>query len=359
MTNTRSDNILILGCGGFIGAHLLERILRQTDYHCIGVDLSSRRIGRLIDHPRLTFRQMDIHDNRELVDLVRACETVVSLAALCNPSLYTTTPIAVIESNFCKIYPLVQACCDHHSRLVHFSTSEVYGKTLAGQLTQNDIIPGIVPEILDEATSPLLLGPVRAQRWCYASAKQLLERAIYAYGFERNLEYTIVRPFNFIGPGMDYIPGIDGDGVPRVIACFMDALLHQKPLSLVDGGRNRRCFTAIDDAINAVMLILAHRIESRQRIFNVGNPANEIAICDLAKKMIEHYTALSPVANSSQFTIKSVSALDFYGAGYEDSDRRIPAINSILELLGWQPKIGLDAALRSTVAGFIESYQAK
>jgi UDP-apiose/xylose synthase len=197
---------------------------------------------------------------------------------------------------------------------------------------------------------------VRAQRWCYAAAKQLLERAIYAWGFERGLDYTVLRPFNFIGPRMDYIPGVDGQGVPRVLACFMDALLHNKPLRLVDGGGNRRCFTAIDDAVDAVMLVLGHPASSCRRIFNIGNPGNETTIAELAMRMITLYRELRPEAAGFTFTCEPVDSLDFYGEGYEDSERRVPDITAIGEALGWSPKINLDGALRSAMKGFIREY---
>ena len=84
----------------------------------------------------------------------------------------------------------------------------------------------------------MIMGPVSAQRWCYACAKQLVERLIYAHGCQNNLKFTIVRPYNWIGPRMDYIPGVDGkdDGQPRVLASFMTALMKGEPLVLVNGG---------------------------------------------------------------------------------------------------------------------------
>jgi UDP-apiose/xylose synthase len=214
--------------------------------------------------------------------------------------------------------------------------------------------------VQNETATPLLLGPVHAQRWCYAAAKQLLERAIVAYGFELGLDYTIVRPFNFIGPDMDFIPGIDGEGVPRVLACFMDALLHKKPLRLVDGGNHRRCFTAIDDAIDALVGVLRNPLPCRRKIFNIGNPANETSIAELATRMIAIYRELfSCAGGGDDYRVETVSALEFYGEGYEDSDRRVPDISAITAALGWRPRIALDDALRGAIAGFIETYGAR
>lgn len=118
---------------------------------------------------------------------------------------------------------------------IHFSTCEVYGRTLASYGLDEKVETNW---LLDEETTPMIMGAVSAQRWCYACAKQLVERLIYAHGTQNNLKFTIVRPYNWIGPRMDYIPGVDGkdDGQPRVLASFMTALMKGEPLVLVNGG---------------------------------------------------------------------------------------------------------------------------
>lgn len=350
-----NNRIAILGCGGFIGSHILERIIDTTEYVVDGIDVADRRIRHLCRHPRFTYHHLDISDVNEVEVLLPPGGMVISLAALCNPYLYTNTPIAVIESNFCKMYPIVAACSKKGCRLIHFSTSEVYGTTLLShqKAPPADNDPAW---ILHEETTPLILGSVKAQRWCYAAAKQLLERTIVAYGFEHGLDYTIVRPFNFIGPGMDFIPGVDGDGVPRVFACFMDALLHRKPLQLVDGGLQRRCFTAIDDAVDAVMSILECKKECFQKIFNIGNPENEMTIWQLADAMISMFKKLNDTASGEDFRVEEVAAQLFYGEGYEDSDRRVPSVDKIVQCTGWHPKTGLEATLEQAMLGFIKDY---
>jgi UDP-apiose/xylose synthase len=282
---------------------------------------------------------------------------VISLVALCNPSLYNTVPLSVIEANFVRPYELASMCAALGKWLIHFSTSEVYGRTVAGYGAGYSGDTSLY--VLSEDRSPMLLGPVHAQRWSYACAKQLLERAIYAFAFEKGLAFTILRPFNFIGPRMDYIPGIDGEGVPRVLACFMDALLFHKPLQLVNGGLSRRCFTYIDDAIDAVIAVLERPGAAKGQIFNIGNPRNEISMADLAHTMIRIYKEIRPEVASCEFETKSVRAEDFYGEGYEDSDRRMPDIGKARELLGWEPRIGLDRMFKLTVASYIEHYASR
>ena len=342
--------LFIPGCSGFIGSHLLERILATTGYRVVGMDRSCEKIRHLLANDRLEFVRSDVYSCQTIGTFVKSCDIVISLAALCNPSLYNTIPITVIDNNFTQPRDLVRSCAEQGKRLIHFSTCEVYGRTLSGYLG------GKGEEPFREDESPYLLGPIGAQRWTYACAKQLLERLIYAYGREQGLHYTIVRPFNFIGPRMDYIPGIDGDGVPRVVACFMEALLFNRPLRLVDGGRSRRVFTYIDDAVDAVMAMIERPDRADRQVFNIGNPANELTIAELARRMAALYAELAPAGAARTAGIVSISAEEFYGPGYEDSDRRIPDVSKARERLGWIPKTAIDDALRATILAFIHDY---
>jgi UDP-apiose/xylose synthase len=352
---TAPKTLCILGCGGFIGSHLVERILNDTNWCIYGVDRNPSKISPHLSNPRFAYANIDIDSADAVEGYIRKSDTVVSLVALCNPSLYNTIPLEVIRSNFTRPLAIVEKCAKLGKRLVHFSTCEVYGTTVshkAGMPFNSNT------DIFREETTPLVLGPVRAQRWTYACAKQLLERAIYAHGVEHGLDYTIVRPFNFIGPRMDFLPGIDGDGVPRVLACFMDALLSQKPLKLVDGGRNRRTFTDIADAVGAVMAILEQPQKSTGRIFNIGNPSNETTIAELAKTMIALYRNLRPECADFPYCAQTVTSTEFYGAGYEDSDRRVPDISAARTQLGWNPTASLADALTSAMTFFIKEYSS-
>lgn len=356
MRHDRPHAVCMLGCGGFVGSHLLSRLLDEGSFKVVGIDIDASKIRSLLDHPRLTFLHLDLHDTERVRQLVEQSDTVISLAALCNPSLYNTIPLDVIEINFMGPLEVVKMCAELNKWLIHFSTSEVYGKTV-GAYT-----PGIAYDdeavMLNEDTTPLIMGPVSAQRWSYAAAKQLLERTIYAYGFEKGLDYTTIRPFNFFGPRMDFIPGIDGEGIPRVLACFMEALMKHKPLQLVDGGKNHRTFTYIDDAVDAMMAILANREKAAGQIFNIGNPDNGVTIAELADLMISVYTELHPESAERGIEKENISARDFYGEGYDDSDRRVPDITKARKLLGWNPRTRLVDGLRKTIAYYVEEYQA-
>ena len=350
----KNDTLCILGCGGFIGSHLLDRILSGGSCRVIGMDLSSIKISRHLSDKKFSFVKADIFHTRKLKECIEKSDVVISLAALCNPSLYNTTPLRVIENNFTQPLEIVSLCAAMKKRLIHFSTCEVYGRTMASYAKNVALSP---VEAFNEDASPFVLGPISLQRWTYASAKQLHERVIYANGLENGLKYTIVRPFNFIGPRMDFIPGVDGEGLPRVIACFMEALLFKKPLQLVDGGKSRRCFTYIDDAIDAIMAIIQKPEKADGEIFNVGNPGNECTIAQLACRMADMYKKISGKNVGDKIEIVYVPSGQFYGKGYDDSDRRVPDISKAKKLLGWSPFIGLDEALTRTIRAYITEYK--
>jgi UDP-apiose/xylose synthase len=282
-----------------------------------------------------------------LDELTSRCDTVVSLTALCNPSLYNTQPLAVIDANYTDLVPLVKSCAARGRRLIHFSTCEVYGRAgLEG--------PGVPVARMSEARTGFFLGPVEQERWTYACAKQLLERLIWAHGHHGGLDFTIIRPFNVIGPRMDFLPGIDGDGIPRVLASFMGALLRGQDLPLVDGGHQRRSFIAVDEFIEAVVRVVRRPGPCRGAILNLGNPANDVSIRTLAELLRDAFAARLPAAPT--VGLVDVSGQSFYGLGYDDSQERIPDIARACALLDWQPRLTLAQMLPGIVDDYVDRY---
>jgi UDP-apiose/xylose synthase len=348
------QRILAIGCGGYVGSHLLDALLERSDIEVEGWDPDAAKIERHTHKPNFRFRNHGTDSTASLTlinEAVKRADIVVNLAALCNPSEYNTRPLTTIQSNFIDCLPIVGACARYGRWLVHFSTSEVYGRTLASYTANDDY------EELDlfeqrEATTPLVMGPITNQRWTYAASKQLLERLVYAQHKETGMPFTIIRPFNFFGPRMDYIPGRDGEGVPRVLACFMAALLDGTPMQLVDGGIARRTIVSIDDAMRAILQIMARPDQACNRFFNIGHPGNELTMRQLAELMRSCYVELTGLTDAIEHPIVDISAQEFYGEGYEDCDRRMPDINDARRLLEWEP---LDDA-RATVIAAMSYY---
>jgi UDP-apiose/xylose synthase len=339
--------IALLGCGGFIGSHFLDAFLSDPEIRVEGWDWTPAKIQGHMGKPNFRFQAGDIYAQADLEQRLAGCDVVVSLAAICNPSQYNTKALDVIDSNFIQARKIADLCAKLGKWLIQFSTSEVYGQTLAHWTDAEDARPALYE--MDEEETPLLLGPVSSQRWSYACAKQLLERYVYALHKEKGLDFTLIRPFNFLGPRMDFLPGREGEGLPRVLACFTAALLDKKPLPLVDGGSARRTFLAVEEAVQALRLMLEKPGMARNRIFNLGNPANETTIRGLAELMRKTAAEITGDSGYLSLPLAEVSALEFYGEGYADSDRRMPRIDKALRLLGWEPRMGLPEILRRTL----------
>ena len=347
-------NILCFGAGGFIGSHLSRRLLADG-HSLVGLDTHSDKIEDILGHDRLTFIEKDIRaEDVDLDRLVREADLVIDLIAYANPAIYVARPLDVFRLNFTENLRIAEACVRHGRRLVQFSSCEVYGKTPVSAL--REALPD--PEnpayaTFAEESSDFILGPLNKHRWIYACAKQLLERVLHAYGLEGKLDFTIIRPFNFIGPKIDYLPG-EAPGVPRVFSFFMEALLQGRPLPLVDGGRHRRCYCYIDDAVDCVSRIVADPAGvCGGQIFNVGAPENETSIRDLAELMRRIYAEEFAAPGAFLPGTVDVPAERFYGRGYEDSDRRIPDISKARALLGWEPRTGLRDILERTMAYYV------
>jgi UDP-apiose/xylose synthase len=294
-----------------------------------------RRIQSRLDAPGL------------LDQLTAGCELVLSLTAICQPSAYNRDPLAVIDASYTDLVPLVKLCAARRCRLIHFSTCEVYGRlALDGE--------GRPTERMQEDTTAMFLGPVARERWSYACAKQLLERVIFAHGAHADLDFTIVRPFNVIGPRMDWLPDVDGEGVPRVLAAFMNALLRGQPLPLVDGGGQRRAFVSVDDFIDGVVRVVERPAACNREIINLGNPANDVSIRALAELLREAYGRALPGVPVPG--VVEVTAEEVYGAGYDDSRARIPDVEKARRLLDWHPATTLPAMLPSIVEDYVARY---
>jgi nucleoside-diphosphate-sugar epimerase len=346
--------ILNLGAGGFIGSHLTHRLLAEG-HSVTAVDLWSDKVDDLLTNPRLTFIQQDIREHGWNLDpLVEQADLVIDLIAYANPGLYIRMPLEVFRLNFTENLKIAEACVRHNKRLIQFSTCEVYGRTAASIETANLVDPeDPIHATFAEDRSEFILGPVCKHRWIYASAKQLLERVLHAYGLEHGFRYTIVRPFNFIGPKIDFLLS-EREGIPRVFSFFMDALINGGQMKLVDGGARRRCYTYIDDAIDCTYRIVENPggVCDRQ-IFNIGSPYNEVSIRQMAEMMREIYAGKFAAPGAVLPEIVSVTGDEFYGEGYEDSDRRIPDITKVRTMLGWEPKWAFRDLLEATMRYYV------
>jgi nucleoside-diphosphate-sugar epimerase len=213
------------------------------------------------------------------------------------------------------------------------STSEVYGMSPDREF--------------DSETSPLVYGPISKQRWIYACSKQLMDRVIWAYGDKEGLDFTLFRPFNWIGSGLDSI-GTAKEGSSRVVTQFFGHIVRGEKIQLVDGGRQKRAFTYIDDGIEALMAIIANRNNvASGNIYNIGNPRNNISVRELAEMMVElalEYPEYRTPARKVRLV--NTTAERYYGRGYQDMQNRVPKITNTKKDLDWRPSTSMREALR-------------
>ncbi len=351
-------NILVPGCGGFIGSHFVERMLARDGVTIVGWDAETSKISHLLDHPRLVLRQRLLKGPSAYEAFaadVENCDWLVNLAAICNPSQYNTEPLRTIYANFIDGYPIVELASQYKKPLIHYSTSEVYGRTLASYVS-SEVYAAEDLYLMDAERTPMVMGPIQNQRWTYATAKQLLERLIYAYHKESGLDFAVIRPFNFFGPRMDYLPGIEGEGKPRVLAMFIAAVLQGRPMLLVDGGRAKRTITSIHDAIDALVAVIERREQSLNHFYNIGNPANEVSMRELAQAVRSAFARVTGDPRFLDHPTLDVDARAFYGDGYEDCDRRILDISAEQARLAWTPKRSLEQLLDETVGYYWQKY---
>jgi len=333
--------ILILGVNGFIGHHLSKRILEQTGWEVYGMDMQTDRIADLLDHQRFRFFEGDITINREWIEYhVRKCDTVLPLVAIATPATYVKEPLKVFELDFEANLPIVRSCVKHGKRLVFPSTSEVYGMCADREF--------------DPEASSLIYGPIDKPRWIYACSKQLMDRVIHAYGMKEKLDYTLFRPFNWIGSGLDNLNAAK-EGSSRVITQFFGHIVRGEAIKLVDGGRQKRAFTYIDDGIDALMKIIENRKGiATGKIYNIGNPKNNYSVRQLAGMMVKLALDYPEYrANARKVKLLNATAAQYYGKGYQDVQNRVPKITQTTTDLDWKPRVNMELALK----GIFDAYR--
>jgi nucleoside-diphosphate-sugar epimerase len=331
--------VLILGVNGFIGHHLSKRILDTTNWEVYGMDMQSDRLGDVIGNPRMHFFEGDITINKEWVEYhVRKCDVILPLVAIATPSTYVKDPLRVFELDFEANLPIVRSAAKYKKHLIFPSTSEVYGMCADSEF--------------DPEASNLIYGPINKPRWIYACAKQLMDRVIWGYGME-GLNFTLFRPFNWIGAGLDSIH-TPKEGSSRVLTQFLGHIVRGENIQLVDGGAQKRAFTYVDDGIDALVRIIDNKDGvATGKIYNVGNPVNNYSIRELANMMLTVAAEYPEYReNAKKVKLVDTTSAGYYGAGYQDVQNRVPKIENTMKDLGWKPKFSMDEALHKILDAY-------
>lgn len=341
---SRKTHVLILGVNGFIGNALTERLLEDGGYEVHGMDQSDAAIERFRDNSYFHFHEGDISIHREWIEYhVNKCDVILPLVAIATPIEYIRNPLRVFELDFEENLRIVRYCVKYGKRLVFPSTSEVYGMC-------DD-------PMFDEDESHLILGPINKQRWIYSCSKQLLDRVIWAYGKSEGLKFTLFRPFNWTGPRLDSLESAR-IGSSRVITQFILNLVEGTPIQLVDGGKQKRCFTDIADGVEGLFRIIENKDGICDgAIINIGNPNNEASIRQLAEALLEQFEAHPLRGRFPPFAgMHIIESRQYYGEGYEDVQHRQPNIENARRLLGWVPTVPMADLITTTLDFFLREY---
>ena len=310
---------LITGGAGFIGSHLVEKLIARGDQVVVFDNLSTGSASNLSGiKDTIKFEQGNILDKPIVDKLISESDYVVHLAAVLGVFNIMSKPFESLKTNLQGSEIVFEACDKYRKPVIIASTSEIYGK--------NDKVP------LNEEDDRIIGHPLKS-RWSYSEAKAVDESLAYFYYLENKLPIRIVRFFNTVGPRQ---VGHYGMVVPR----FVSAALKNEPLSVYGSGDQIRCFCHVNDAVRALLLVMDSE-KAIGEVFNVGNN-QQISIMDLAKKVIE-------ITNSSS-KIEKIAYEKAYPEGFEDMQRRVPDISKIKQVLGWTPEINLDQIIKDISA---------
>ncbi len=312
-------SVVITGGAGFIGSHLVERLLGEGWSVSVIDDLSTGSIdhlSRVAGHPNLTIRRAKVSTLPDLAELVSASNWVIHLAAAVGVELVIHSPIRTMETNLRETEAILSAAAVSKIPVLLASTSEVYGKSQKSRFTETD---------------DLLIGPPNLGRWSYACSKLMDEFLALAYQREHGIPVTVVRFFNTVGPRQT---GRYGMVLPRFIA----AARANQPLQVYGDGEQTRCFCLVDDAVEAVVR-LGNEPSAVGQVVNVGND-EPISMVDLARTVIR-------LLHSSS-TIEFVPYEKAYAHGFEDMRHRRPALERLEQITGFRPRRSLEEIVRVT-----------
>lgn len=319
--------VLVTGGAGFIGSHLVDRLLARGDSAIILDDLSTGRLENVVQHEGESALRVvvdSILNERVLEKLVSEADAVLHLAAAVGVRTIIEKPLESLRVNVRGTENVLECCAARGLPVVVFSSSEIYGKSTAVPFRED---------------ADRLLGATTLQRWSYSTAKAVDEILALAYHREKGLPAVIVRCFNTCGPRQTGRYGM-------VVPTFVRQALRGEPITVHGDGKQTRCFASVFDVVEAIEALLDCE-SARGEIFNVG-AAEEVSILTLAERV--------RTLTGSGSEIRFVPYAKAYAAGFEDMQRRVPDLRKLRELVGYEPKRSLDDILRSVIESSREGH---
>lgn len=311
MPVSSNKTALITGAAGFLGSHLTDRFLADG-WRVIGLDNlmsgSRENLSEASARAGFEFREADVIHPFDI-----DCDLVVNLACPASPPRYQADPLHTMQTSVYGAFNVCAAALKNGARLVHSSTSEIYGD------------PEVHPQVESYRGAVNPIG-IRA---CYDEGKRAAETVLFDFARVHALDIGVCRIFNTYGPRMDPFDG-------RVVSNFIRQALLGDPISIYGGGQQTRSFCYVDDLVDGLWR-LCHAGSSVTGPVNLGNPV-EITILELAEAIRDK--------------LGSKVRFEYLPLPSDDPTRRKPDISRAKADLDWVPKVMLDEGLGKTIAYF-------
>jgi len=313
-------SVLISGGAGFIGSHLVDHLLAETDHRIVILDnFSTGSASNLahLDTDRLETVNGDVRDDSLIANLISDANAVYHLAAAVGVKRIVENPLESMQTNLKGTENVLEAAASDATPTFIASSSEVYGKSETVPFAEGD------DRVYGSTTSP---------RWGYATAKAADEFLGLGFYAEHDLPIVIGRYFNIVGPRQMGQYGM-------VIPTFVEQALAGDDLTVYGDGTQTRSFTHVEDAVSITHDLLTSS-EAHGEVFNIGAP-RPTSINNLAHRVIE--------LTDSDSEITHIPFTEAYDEDFEEPDKREPDVSKLRDVLGWAPTADLDRILRDVI----------
>jgi UDP-glucuronate decarboxylase len=306
-----SEPVIVTGGAGFVGSHLVDRLLERGDRVHVLDNFATGSVSNLAhvrSHPRLRLQRHDVESPLLVVPAVRV---IYHLAACASPVQYQRDPVKTTTTNVIGTRNMLELAQRTGARLLLASTSEVYGD------------PAVHPQTEDYHGDVNPIGP----RACYDEGKRCAETLAFAYASSRGVSIRVARIFNTYGPRMDTDDG-------RVVSNLIVQALRNEPMTVYGSGSQTRSFCYVSDLVDGLVRLAQSDHEGP---INLGNPG-EVSMMELAK------TIGALTGSASPIVLRPLPQ--------DDPRRRCPSIDLAERVLGWRPRIPLRDGLQATIDYF-------
>jgi len=314
--------VLITGVAGMIGSHLLDSLM-DKNYEIIGIDNLSfgkrENIRKHLDVDRFKFYNVDVVDFETLKILSKDVDIIIHLAAVKKIS-EADSSMDTLLVNEGGTRNVLEAAHMWGAKVVFASTSDVYGMS---------------PDIPFREDGDLLLGPSMIKRWSYAVSKLYCEQMAYAYNEDYSLPIVIIRYFGGFSPRSSF--SWSGGHIP----IFVNAILNDQEVPIHGDGTQSRSMAYVDDIVEGTVLAMENE-KAIGEIINIGND-EEMTVIDAARLIHE------VAATGKELKLKYIEMKEIFGK-YKDIVRRKPDLTKAKVLLGYEPKISMEEAIRRMIA---------